>query len=169
MFCGLRAPIKLSATCELEESIIVDVPKRSLVSRINPAYTRHCRHIVKPARPTVPKQNRVVFPAKRCRAVNGRKKQIQTAIIVDIRERRTRIRLLIKHPTRPKVIKHELARRTRISQEARLWLVSPTVDMRKVAGKEVEPAIVVDVTPGGPDRVTAIKPLGCRNSPTLRC
>ena len=39
--------------------------------------------------------------------------------------------------------------------------------MGEVAGKEVQPAIVVDVTPGSPDGMSTIKPIGCRNSPTL--
>ena len=39
--------------------------------------------------------------------------------------------------------------------------------MGKVAGKEVEPAIIVDVTPSSPDGMATIKPIGCRNSPTL--
>jgi hypothetical protein len=57
--------------------------------------------------------------------------------------------------------------RPEVLQETGLGLVAARIDMGEVSGEEINQSVIVEVAPGGPDRMAAGEPGGGSNNPVI--
>ena len=114
-------------------------------------------HVGKLESALVAEQHRVVWPAERGGAVNGREVEVEEAIVVEVARRRRGVGLLVEDAAGAEVVERIKLLRPQIPQEPRLGLVATVIHMGEITDEQVELSIVVEVAPAGADGVAAVE------------
>ena len=87
--------------------------------------------------------------------IDRREEEVEVAVVVEVAARGARVALLVRDAALVHVVEGELLGGTPVSQEAALGLVAARVDMREIAGEEVDVAVAIEVAKARADRVAA--------------